>query len=57
MTSSTAFKQFLLENDMQDVAEDSAAMDAIYKHDSEAQKEILAAKPWASEYVSSCLHS
>lgn len=57
MTSSIAFKQFSLENEMQDVTEDSAAMDAIYKHDFEAQKEILAAKPWASEYTPTDLHS
>jgi hypothetical protein len=56
MTSSTAFKQFSLENDMQDVTEDSGAMDSIYKHDSEGQKEILVAKPWATEYASKIIH-
>ena len=50
MTSSTAFKQFALENDMQDVTEDASSMDSIYKHDIEEQKSILSAKPWASEY-------
>ena len=51
MTSSSSFKQFSLENDMQDVTQDNAAMDSIYNHDSEEQKKILAAKPWSSKYI------
>lgn len=38
---------------MQDVSEDTAAMDAIYKHDLEEQNKIIADKPWASKYMSS----
>jgi hypothetical protein len=49
MTSQTSFKQFSLENDMQDITQGDAAMDSIYKYDAEEQKKILAAKPWASE--------
>jgi len=49
MTSSTSFKQFALENAMEDVTQDDAAMDAIYKHDAEEQRKILTAKPWANE--------
>ena len=36
---------------MQDIAQDSAAMDSIYKHDKEEQNKILTAKPWATEYA------
>jgi hypothetical protein len=50
MTSGTSFKQFALENDMEDITQDNAAMDSIYKYDSEEQKKILAAKPWTTEY-------
>jgi len=49
MTSSSSFKQFSLENDMQDITQDNAAIDSIYKHDSEEQKKILDSKPWATE--------
>ena len=35
---------------MQDITQDSATMDSIYKHDKEEQNKILAAKPWATEY-------
>jgi len=49
MTSSASFKQFSLENQMQDITQDSTAMDAIYKHDTQEQKKILDAKPWATE--------
>jgi hypothetical protein len=34
---------------MQDITQDNAAMDSIYKHDSEEQKKILDSKPWATE--------
>ena len=49
MTSSTAFKQFSLENEMEDVSQDEAAMNAIYKYDQDEQKKILEAKPWKTE--------
>jgi len=49
MTSSTAFKQFSLENEMEDVSQDEAAMNAIYKYDRDEQKKILEAKPWKTE--------
>ena len=50
MTSSSSFKQFSLENDMEDVTTDTAAMDSIYEHDVEEQRTLLAAKPWAAEF-------
>ena len=37
---------------MQDITQDNAAMDSIYKHDTEEQKKLLAEKPWATEYAS-----
>jgi len=49
MTSSTSFKQFALENDMQDVTQDNTAMDAIYRYDRDEQKTIIDAKPWATK--------
>lgn len=49
MTSSTAFKQFALENDMEDVTQDDADMDSIYKYDGDEQRRILEAKPWKNE--------
>jgi hypothetical protein len=50
MTSSSSFKQFSLENDMEDVTTDTAAMDSIYEHNVEEQRTLLAAKPWAAEF-------
>lgn len=35
---------------MQDISEDNAAMDSIYKHDKEEQKKLIDAAPWATEY-------
>jgi hypothetical protein len=49
MTSSASFRQFSLENQMQDVTQDNTAMDAIYKHDTQQQKKLLETKPWANE--------
>ena len=53
MTSTTSFKQFSLENDMQDISQDDDAMNAIYKYDLDEQKTLLDAKPWKTE----CVHS
>ena len=53
MTSTTSFKQFSLENDMQDISQDDDAMNAIYKYDLDEQKTLLDAKPWKTEYVHS----
>jgi hypothetical protein len=49
MTSSTSFKQFSLENDMEDISQDEAAMNEIYKYDVDEQKKLLDAKPWGTE--------
>ena len=46
MMSSASFRQFSLENEMQDIDEGN---DAIYRHDTEEQRQILAVKPWASK--------
>jgi len=46
MTSAIAFKQFSLENDMQDVDEET---DSIYIHNTDEQKRILEEKPWSSK--------
>jgi ASC-1-like (ASCH) protein len=51
MTSTSSFKQFSLENDMEDVTPDTASMDSIYKHNTEEQRTLLNAKPWSSEYI------
>src|SRR5277367_2791726 len=51
MTSTSSFKQFSLENDMEDVTPDTASMDSIYKHNTEEQRNLLAAKPWSSESI------
>jgi len=50
MTSSNSFKQFALENDMEDI-QDASEIDSIYKYDRDEQKRILAEKPWISEYL------
>lgn len=50
MTSSASFRQFALENEMQDVTHDNTAMDAIYHYHRDEQKNILEAKPWATKY-------
>jgi hypothetical protein len=47
--TSTSFKQFALENAMEDVTHDDATMDAIYTYNSEEQRQILNKKPWANE--------
>jgi hypothetical protein len=50
MTSTSSFKQFSLENDMEDVTtEDAAAIDAIYKYDADEQRKLQDSKPWTQE--------
>jgi hypothetical protein len=51
MTTTSSFKQFSLENDMEDVTSDTSSMDSIYKHNTEEQRTLLNAKPWSSEYI------
>ena len=50
MTSLNSFKQFALENDMEDI-QDASEIDLIYKYDRDEHNKMLAEKPWVSEYL------